>query len=111
MKRKLVLYLVLLLVIALVMLNITHTGNKHVGTVKENIQLVNENQQLTTENERLSTENEKLNAVVDSQATVISDVSQQLEKFTNDKPVKNTASYNNSDTGGEEYHLSPIEVP
>ena len=60
MKKKFLLPMVLLAVVALVLLNIFTAGDKHVEVVDENVSLVEQNTQLQSENVNLKTENTQL---------------------------------------------------
>lgn len=60
MKKKVLLPIVLIAVVAFVLLNVFTAGDTHVGVVKDNIALVNENGQLKSENSQLKSENTKL---------------------------------------------------
>lgn len=109
-SRKWLLIVVLVSFIGLFIVNATFTGGHHVQTVKENINLVDENLTLNNENQKLTTENKKLTATVDSQATVIQEVSTQLKNLTTkDEPIKIIARDDFSD--GEKFNLQPINLP
>ena len=109
-KQKLLILLVLGGMVGVFILNATMTGSNHYGTKVKNVELKNENEKLTVENQNLNNENKKLTAVVDSQATVITETTAQLEKFTQqDEPIKIIPRNDVDD--GEKYNLQPIDLP
>jgi len=75
MKKKVLLYVVLLAIIGFIAFNIFTAGDKHVEVVEDNITLTNENSQLKTENGQLKSENSQLkseNQQLNSQISTLS---------------------------------------
>jgi len=82
MKKKVLLYVVLLAIIGFITLNIFTAGDKHVEVVEDNITLTNENSQLKTENNQLKSENSQLkseNQQLNSQISTLSIAKKEAE--------------------------------
>ena len=80
MKKKVLLYVVLLAIIGFIILNIFTAGDKHVEVVEDNITLTNENSQLKTENNQLKSENSQLkseNQQLNSQISTLSNLAKK----------------------------------
>lgn len=98
MKKRLALYGVLLLVVALVIANVFMAGGGHVTVVKENVSLTEENQTLTEQNQTLSSENQKLSSenqqLTEQVSTLTEQVSTYEEKPTTPAPVRPKSTWN-----------------
>ena len=89
MKKRLVLYSVLILVVTLVMADVFVAGDGHVTVVKENVSLTEENQTLTKQNEQLTQENKQLNEKVETLETAI----ETYEKADSSRNSRSTQSW------------------
>lgn len=85
MKKKLVLYGILLLVVTLVVADVFMAGGGHVEVVEENVSLVEENNTLTEQNQILTKENQTLtqeNSQLNEKVSVLENTTRKYEKTT-----------------------------
>ena len=98
MKKKLVLYGILLLVVTLVVANVFIAGGGHVEVVEENVSLVEENNTLTEQNQTLSSENQKLSSENQQLTEQVSTLTEQVEtyeeKLNTPIPVRSKSDWN-----------------
>ena len=91
MKKKFLLPMVLLAVVALVLINIFTAGDKHVEVVDENVSLTEQNTQLKTENSQLKAENTQLvaqNQILNQQVVQVSMMADSVKAANVEKPVQ-----------------------
>jgi hypothetical protein len=91
-KKKLVLYGILLLVVTLVVADVFVAGGGHVEVVEENVSLVEENNTLTEQNQILTKENQTLtqensqltqeNSQLNEKVSVLENTTRKYEKTT-----------------------------
>lgn len=98
MKKRLALYGVLLLVVALVITNVFMAGGGHVEVVEENVSLVEENGTLTEQNQTLSSENQKLSSenqqLTEQVSTLTDQVETYEEKLNTPTPIRSKSDWN-----------------
>ena len=91
MKKKLLLPLVLLSLVALVLLSIFTAGDSHVEVVSENVNLAEQNTQLKTENGSLKAENNQLvakNEALSEQVTEMVSTLDSVSSLPIEKPIE-----------------------
>ena len=90
MRKKFLLPIVLLAVVALVLLNIFTAGDKHVEVVGENVSLVEQNTQLQSENGQLKAENTQLvakNEALVEQVAEVMMLADSVVEASAEKPI------------------------
>jgi len=90
MRKKFLLPIVLLAVVALVLLNIFTAGDKHVEVVGENVSLTEQNTQLQSENGQLKAENTQLvakNEALVEQVAEVMMLADSVVEASAEKPI------------------------
>lgn len=87
MKQRILLFVVLISVVALVVLNIGMAGNGHVEVVQENVTLEEKNTTLTKQNETLTQENKQLNEKVEVLETAV-EIYEKADSARNSRPIQ-----------------------
>lgn len=91
MKKKYLIYLILVAILAFFLLTVSSAGDKHITVVGENASLKEENGQLKVENGQLKAENTKLvteNKALNEKVAQVISLSDSIQDANQEKPIQ-----------------------